>query len=120
MDLDNAIKAHAEWKLKLRTAIAKTETLNVTQIAADNCCELGKWLHGPARLQLKALPSYSDVVTKHATFHKEAGRVATEINARHMDKAAKMLEAGTPYAMASSAVGLAIGGLKQAMAKQPA
>lgn len=120
MDLDKALSAHAEWKVKLRTAIAKCETMDVAKVSADNCCELGKWLHGADKPKLQNVAAYRDLVTKHATFHKEAGRVATEINARHMDKAAKMLEAGTPYAMASSAVGLAIGGLKQAMAKQPA
>jgi methyl-accepting chemotaxis protein len=74
MDLSTAISAHAEWKTKLRSAAEKKESLNVATIAADNCCELGKWLHGEAKAKYGALPAYKECLTNHAGFHRAARR----------------------------------------------
>jgi len=51
MDLNQAGTAHAEWKVKLRMAIAKQEQLDAVTIGTDNACALGKWLHGAAKAQ---------------------------------------------------------------------
>lgn len=113
MDLEQAVTKHAEWKLKLRTAINKQEPLDDATISKDNCCEVGKWLHGEAIAKHGKLASYSDCVKKHAAFHLEAGKVAKAINAKKFKEAASMLDAGTPYAGASSAVGVALMHLKK-------
>lgn len=113
MDLEKASQAHAEWKVKLRMAIAKKEQLDVRSISADNCCPLGLWLHGEGKGQYNKLKTYSDCVGKHAAFHREAGQVALAINQQRYADAEKMLGAGTPYAAATSAVGSAILGLKK-------
>lgn len=113
MDLNQAGTAHAEWKVKLRMAIAKKEQLDAATIGTDNACALGKWLHGAAKSQYGTLRSYADCVARHAAFHREAGAVARSINARDYAKAEAMLGGGTPYAAASSAVGSAILGLKK-------
>lgn len=115
MDLNNAQQAHSEWKIKLRLAITKKEQLDADSISKDNCCAFGKWLHGEAASQYNRLPGYKDCVTKHAAFHREAGAVARTINGGQYEKAEAMLGAGTPYAMASTAVGSAILGLKKAV-----
>jgi methyl-accepting chemotaxis protein len=116
MDLNQASQAHAEWKVKLRMAIAKKERLDAPSISADNCCALGKWLHGEGKAAHGKSGLFSDLVAKHASFHKEAGAVAQAINQGLYDKAGKMLEGGTPYAAASSAVGAALLGLKKELA----
>lgn len=116
MDLDNAGQAHSEWKVKLRMAIAKQETLDAATISLDHCCALGKWLHGEAKGRYGSLPAYRDCLSKHAAFHREAGAVAQAINQKEFARATAMLEGGTPYASASSAVGSAILGLKKAAA----
>jgi Chemoreceptor zinc-binding domain len=113
MDLASAIAKHAEWKLKLRSAILKNETMDAGTLAKDNCCELGKWLHGEAKTKFARLSSYSDCVSKHATFHAEAGKVAVAINSKNYSVAEAMLNAGTPYTAASNAVGGAIIKLKK-------
>ncbi|HXG49160.1 MAG TPA: CZB domain-containing protein, partial [Methylomirabilota bacterium] len=82
MDLNQAIEKHAEWKLKFRAAISKQETMDAATIAQDNCCELGKWLHGEAKSRFGALKSYAECVSKHAEFHTEASKAAQAINAR--------------------------------------
>ncbi|WP_430421803.1 CZB domain-containing protein [Phenylobacterium sp.] len=117
MNLDNAITAHAEWKMKLRGAIDRCESVDADSIAADNCCELGRWLHGDGRRACGASPVFKDVVAKHAVFHRAAGRVAREINARNYDVARKLLDAGAEYASASADVGAAIIGLRRELAK---
>lgn len=113
MDLDHASQAHVEWKVKLRLAITKKEQLDARTIGADNCCALGQWLHGDAKTRYGQLAAYKDCVTKHAAFHREAGAVAQAINQQQYAKAESMLGAGTPYALATSAVGSAILGLKK-------
>jgi Chemoreceptor zinc-binding domain len=113
MDLSEAMKAHAEWKIKFRTAIAKSDTMDVTTISADNCCALGKWLHGEAKIKFGRLKSHADCLARHATFHKEAGKVATMINVKKFDEAEAALNPNTPFFTASNNVVVAIGALKR-------
>lgn len=113
MDLDLATQAHASWKVKLRAAIAKKEQLDAASIARDNCCTLGQWLHGDARSRYGRWASYTECVSRHASFHREAGAVARLINAGAYAQAEAALNAGTAYAAASSAVASAILGLKK-------
>lgn len=113
MDLDSAIGKHAEWKLKFRSAISKKESMDAETIKKDNCCELGKWLHGEAKTKFGRLVSHTDCVQKHAVFHTEAGKVAIAINAKKYVEAEAMINAGTTFAQASSAVGVAIMKLKK-------
>ncbi len=113
MDLNQAAQAHSEWKVKLRAAITKRETLDVATISADNCCPLGKWLHGDAKGKYNAFKSYSECVSRHAAFHREAGAVAKVVNAKQYAQAEAMLSAGTPFMSASAAAGSAILGLKK-------
>ena len=113
MDFEKAIAAHADWKVKLRMAIQAKSALDVAEVSADNCCMLGKWLHGEARLKFAGKPEYSDCLAKHRTFHATAGVVARTINAGDYDAATAMLGPGAPYAAASSDVGTAINRLKR-------
>lgn len=50
----------------------------------------------------------------HASFYREAGRVAALINQAKFADAEKAIGAGAPYACASNAAGIAIGKLKKA------
>lgn len=113
MDLNHAIEKHAEWKLKFRSAISKQEIMDAETISRDNCCELGKWLHGEGKTALAKLSGHADCIAKHAVFHTEAGKVAKTINAKKYGEAEAMLGSGTSYASASSAVGVAILRLKK-------
>lgn len=113
MDLDNAVAKHSEWKTKFRVAIAKQETMDAATISKDNCCDLGKWLHSEGKSQFGHLTSHVECVQKHAVFHKEAGKVAAEINAKKFAQAEAMIVSGTPYAKISMEVGVAISRLKK-------
>jgi hypothetical protein len=112
MDFNQAIEKHAEWKIKFRQAITGKETMDAESISKDNCCELGKWLHGEAKSKFNELSSYVECLTKHAYFHVEAGKIAKTINARKYTEAEAMIGASSPYTAASSAVRHAIMHLK--------
>ena len=112
MDLNIAVQKHAEWKYKFRTAMTHPEPMDVATISKDDCCEIGKWLHGEAKAKHGQLASYLKCVSAHAAFHQEAGKIAALINSKKNDEAEHALAAGTPYAEASRKVGVAIIELK--------
>jgi methyl-accepting chemotaxis protein len=116
MDLEKAISKHAEWKMNFRTAINKQQKLDAATIRKDNCCELGRWLHGDAKSRHGGLAAYTELLTQHAAFHVEAGKVADAINNAKFEQAAAMIESSTPFASTSSAVGTAIIRLRKAAA----
>lgn len=113
MNLEGAIGKHAEWKMKFRNAISKQETMDAATISKDNCCELGKWLHGEGKTTFGRLASHAACLQKHAAFHVEAGKVASTINAKKYVEAEAMIGSGTPYANISSSTGVAIMQLKK-------
>ena len=104
LNVDKVIGAHAQWKTKFRAAINRKEHLDAETIAKDDCCELGKWIHGPAKLRLGRNPQFTELLRSHHRFHTEAGEIARVINLQNFVKAAKMLEHGSPFADASSEV----------------
>jgi NOL1/NOP2/fmu family ribosome biogenesis protein len=107
MDLNDAVKKHAEWKIKLRSAISKHEQMDVVTLAKDNCCELGEWLHGEGRVKFNKLESHGECIQKHAAFHVEVAKIATAVNAKKFTAAEAMLGPGTAYAHISSALSVA-------------
>jgi hypothetical protein len=116
MDLDEAIKLHIQWKVKLRMAIFQKEPLDSDCIGRDDCCELGEWLHGEAKAKFYKLEAYAACLARHKAFHEEAGRIARAINAARYDEATELMKSSGPFARASSAVGLAISDLRNEMA----
>lgn len=114
MDLDKAVAAHAQWKTKFRAAITAKETMDAATIGKDNCCELGKWLHGEGKGQLGGKPEFTALVEKHKGFHVEAGKVATLINGKKFVEAEAAIGGATPFGRASTETGIAISRLKQA------
>ena len=104
MNLDNAVQTHAQWKTKLRSAIAKHEQLDLVTLSRDDCCELGKWLHGEGRTSYGRLTSHNDCLSKHLVFHSEVTKIARTVNSKQFEAAEVMLGAGTTYAKASNAL----------------
>ena len=75
MNFDKALQAHASWKMKLSGYIMKPDqSLKVEEIAPDNLCELGIWIHENTD-KYKSLPEYVELKTCHAKFHKCAADV---------------------------------------------
>lgn len=113
-DFNAALKAHAEWKTKLRDAIANKETLDEHKIAKDDVCPLGAWLHDKDTTNNFAhLSNYRECKKMHTNFHKEAAKIAKEINNKNYDKAQQMLATGSEYSSISTDIALCIHQLKQ-------
>ncbi len=112
MNLDTALQKHIDWKQHFRNAITKQQQMDVTTIAKDNCCELGIWLHGEAKVKYSTLSNYSLVLTKHAEFHVEAGKIASAINANSYAVAQEMLTGDASFTKVSIEVGVALMHLK--------
>ena len=116
INLDNAIKAHADWRTKLRNAASKHEHLDAETISRDDCCEMGKWLHGRGASQFGSKPVFVDLMEGHKVFHQEAGKVALAVNQGNSDVDV-MLGSGTPFNTTSSEVTRLIVQLKRELSK---
>jgi methyl-accepting chemotaxis protein len=74
--LDTAIKAHAQWKDRLKGAVeTRTSDIAPDQACLDNRCQFGKWIYGEGAAT--PLPErgadYERVRQLHAEFHRCAG-----------------------------------------------
>ena len=108
MDLNDAMKAHADWSRKFREAIDTKQKLDVETISKDNQCALGKWLHGEAKDTYAKLAAYHTCVGAHAHFHRNAGEMALLINRKDSEQARGNLMPGSKYREAAEEVALAI------------
>jgi hypothetical protein len=75
MNFDDAIQAHAAWKMKLSNYIrSPDDSLNPDMVCKDDQCALGKWIHGEGSLY-SAEPEFGFLKGAHADFHKEAAEI---------------------------------------------
>ncbi|MBV7407894.1 CZB domain-containing protein [Maritimibacter sp. DP1N21-5] len=81
--INAALDAHAKWKQRLNTAIERGHCdSSPSDIACDDKCAFGKWLHGDAMPQtVRDGVPYQVTKRLHAEFHKTAGQVATLVEA---------------------------------------
>jgi methyl-accepting chemotaxis protein len=91
MDLQTAIDAHMQWRVKLRAAINRTEQLDAAVIGKDSQCELGKWLASDGKMRFGAKPEFQKLVTAHRHFHVCAAQVASACNAGKSKEAEALL-----------------------------
>ena len=104
LDFDSAIKAHQQWRIKLRNAILKNEKLDAATIRRDDCCAVGKWIYGAGGRQWGNLPLFSVLVEQHKKFHQEAGHIAELVNAGKMEEANRQLQGESAFIRAGRAV----------------
>ncbi|TSE28329.1 Methyl-accepting chemotaxis protein III [Tepidimonas thermarum] len=104
LDFDAAIKAHQQWRIKLRNAILKDEKLDVATIRRDDCCAVGKWIYGAGGRQWGSLPLFATLVEQHKKFHQETGHIAELVNAGKMEDANRLLSGESAFIRAGRAV----------------
>jgi aerotaxis receptor len=100
VDFDKVIAAHQQWRVTLRNAVLKNKKLDADTLRRDDCCALGKWLHGGGGRRWGHVPDFKALLQHHKAFHHEAGKVADAINQGALDKAKAMMESGTPFVQA--------------------
>ncbi|MBX9834806.1 MAG: cache domain-containing protein [Burkholderiaceae bacterium] len=97
-NFDQAIEAHRQWKVRLRSAIAQHSKLDADTICRDDKCPLGRWLHGNGGQRWGQKPLFTKLLTKHADFHQSAGSVARKINAGQYADAENLIGSGSHFA----------------------
>lgn len=108
MNFDEAIRAHSDWKMKLRTYLRNPDgSLKSVEIAPDNKCALGQWIHGEGT-KWSSLPEYETLKTEHAKFHKEAAQIVTKADSGQNITEEIALGGSSGFATASSSVVSAI------------
>jgi hypothetical protein len=115
VNIDEAITAHAKWKMKLASYISKPDqSLQASVVGADNQCDLGKWLHGEG-LKYSRLPEYSKLVSDHAEFHKFAAEIIRKADSGHKVTADITLGSKSKFASISSTIVLSLMAMKSKM-----
>ena len=104
LDLNAAISAHENWKMRLDLYLGgkSTEDLRAEAICFDDRCDLGKWIHSTGKARLGRLPGFTALLSDHKQFHYAASNVVALSKAGKLAEAAKMM-AG-PYARYSAGV----------------
>jgi hypothetical protein len=115
IDIDTAIAAHENWKLRLQNYLNgnSTENLQAEVVCQDDRCDLGKWLHGPGGQRLGKYPAFSVLVARHKYFHLQASTVVALAQANDKEQATKTLEGS--YRHASTQVVLLLKELKRGL-----
>lgn len=103
-NFDEAINAHRQWKVKLRRAIAAKERLDANTLSRDDCCPLGRWIHGEGGSEWGGRDAFAELTSKHAVFHRVAGDVARSINAGMYEDAERLIGSGSTFADVSNEV----------------
>ncbi len=115
MDFGDAIRAHVEWKLRLRMLLdGQGEPMSRDVVARDDACELGRWIHGQGRVYLED-PAYAELKEAHARFHQAAAEIVRLAEGGDQQRAVASLETGE-YSKRSAAVVAAIMRMRQVAA----
>ncbi|MFN3830154.1 MAG: methyl-accepting chemotaxis protein [Tepidimonas ignava] len=115
-DFDAAIKAHQQWRIKLRNAILKGDKLDVATIRRDDCCAVGKWIYGAGGQRYGSLPLFTTLVEQHRKFHQETGHIAELVNAGKTEEANRLMQGESAFIRAGRAVVATLQQLKAAVA----
>jgi methyl-accepting chemotaxis protein len=112
MDFDEAIHAHAAWKIVLSNYLERIDgTLTAAQARVDNRCSLGRWLYGEGK-KYSSVAEYQILISEHARFHHVAGEVIDRANSGKDVDPDRILHSDSEYEIASGNVVKAIMELK--------
>lgn len=101
MNFDEAIKAHADWKMKLARYIQRPDkSIDAGVVGQDNQCSLGRWLHGEGA-RFSALPEFAQLKQEHAAFHHHAADILHRADRGDKVTEDVALGAESPYARTS-------------------
>jgi len=114
IDFDKALAAHQQWRITLRNAINRGLKLDAETARRDDCCELGRWLHGAGGQRWGTTPAFTTLLQAHKGFHQQAGKAAELINQNRMVDAGALLDSGQPFHQMGQQVVAAIRALRDA------
>lgn len=88
---NNAIEAHAQWKLTLKKHIDEGILQDIKEVGNCHVCELGRWIYGEGS-RFNRLPSFEEMCVTHERFHRFAAEVVHYSNAGDKAKASSLLK----------------------------
>ncbi|MCX7252047.1 MAG: CZB domain-containing protein [Burkholderiales bacterium] len=115
LDFDRAIEAHHQWRVTLRNSIARKLKVDVDRLRRDDCCDLGRWLHGSVGQAWGSNPAFTRLLQNHSDFHQEAGKIGDLINKNQLREAERLVGPGHPFHQAGLQVVAGIGALREAV-----
>jgi hypothetical protein len=96
--IQRAIEAHAEWKVRLNSAIETGRSSHaVAVVCQDNQCELGRWLYD-LDAATKSSSRWACVRNTHAQFHREAAGILSLALAGDKQAAKSRMNYSSPFA----------------------
>ena len=114
MNWDDAVKAHAAWKMKLLAYIRDpSKRLDPAIVGVNNRCPLGIWLHGEVKQKLAGMPEFEALIAEHARFHRAVGSAVEQVNAGKTLTDQTVLGWESEFAASSRGVVTAITALKR-------
>ncbi|MBN8479941.1 MAG: PAS domain-containing protein [Burkholderiales bacterium] len=113
--LDDAVAAHAKWKLRLHHYLKGAEPPpDPSEVRRDDACALGQWLcdEGDA---FAGTPEYAKLKTEHSAFHHCAADVVEHIRRGDRAGAQAMLSGSGAFARQSTRVVQAIEAVRESV-----
>ena len=104
--INKALLAHGEWKRRLAQAIQDGKELTPELAAADDQCELGKWLCLDTAVQCQ--PVCERVKKLHSDFHREASRILALAQAGRRNEAMNAVALDSEFTRLSGALAFAL------------
>lgn len=101
-EITRFIGQHSAWKTRLKRAIDSGDhSMVVHDVRRDDQCDFGKWLNSlpPGA---RANGHYTNVVSLHSDFHREAASVLELVQAGQHDKANEAIGLRGPFTAAST------------------
>lgn len=94
LNLKKALDAHEAWNARLKSILVgtSTESIQVSEIAQDCNCHLGKWIYGSGKKSHSSYEEYAILRKTHAEFHLCAGEILMEHQAGNHDVAENLLK----------------------------
>lgn len=102
MNFDDAIRAHAEWKVRIQKYLKNPDgSINVEDLGKDNLCALGQWIYGEGE-NYNTMEEYEDLREVHKHFHQTAAHILMRRNQGETIESELVLGAESDYAKYST------------------
>jgi methyl-accepting chemotaxis protein len=62
--------AHQTWRLKLRSFLDGTESIDTKDLTSHRDCGLGKWIYSSETMAFASLPDFVELEKKHKSMHQ--------------------------------------------------
>lgn len=92
IDIADAVKAHVNWKVRLRRYMdgESNEQLRVEDVCRDDNCILGKWIYGPGSKHFHGNEHFKRLQADHTRFHSLAGTIVARMQGGEKEKAEEL------------------------------